>query len=99
MAVTAVNTPSRISSRPMRLVPRLPATAALCLVAGLAQAAVVQRVDVVGVDEAMAENVYRAWVAKFITGEAGMDQWDAYVAEWNAAGGQRLTDYARTVLK
>jgi putative aldouronate transport system substrate-binding protein len=46
-----------------------------------------------------AENVYRSWVAKFITGEAGMDQWDAYVAEWNAAGGQRLTDYARTVLK
>ena len=60
MAVTAVNTPSRISSPPMRLVPRLPATAALCLVAGLAQAAVVQRVDVVGVDEAMAENVYRS---------------------------------------
>ena len=27
-----------------------------------------------------------------------MDQWDAYVAEWNAAGGERLTDYARTVL-
>ena len=46
-----------------------------------------------------AENVYRSWVAKFITGEAGMDQWDTYVAEWNAAGGQRLTDYARTVLK
>ncbi|MEQ1768310.1 MAG: extracellular solute-binding protein [Devosia sp.] len=46
-----------------------------------------------------AENVYRSWVAKFITGEAGMDQWDAYVAEWNAAGGQRLTDYARTVVK
>ena len=46
-----------------------------------------------------AENVYRSWVARFITGEAGMDQWDAYVAEWNAAGGQRLTDYARTVLK
>ena len=45
------------------------------------------------------ENVYRSWVAKFITGEAGMDQWDAYVAEWNAAGGQTLTDYARTVLK
>ncbi len=46
-----------------------------------------------------AENVYRSWVAKFITGEAGLDQWDAYVAEWTAAGGQRLTDYARTVLK
>jgi putative aldouronate transport system substrate-binding protein len=46
-----------------------------------------------------AENVYRSWVARFITGEAGMDQWDAYVAEWTAAGGQRMTDYARTVLK
>ena len=46
-----------------------------------------------------AENVYRSWVAKFITGEAGMDQWDAYVAEWKAAGGDRLTEYARTVLK
>lgn len=44
------------------------------------------------------ENVYRAWVYKFISGEAGMDQWDAYVAEWNAAGGERLTEYARTVL-
>lgn len=44
------------------------------------------------------ENVYRSWVYKFISGEAGMDQWDAYVAEWNAAGGQRLTDYARTIL-
>lgn len=45
-----------------------------------------------------AENVYRAWVFKFISGEAKMDQWDAYVAEWNNAGGQRMTDYARTVL-
>ena len=45
-----------------------------------------------------AENVYRSWVYKFISGEASMDQWDQYVAEWNAAGGQRLTEYARTVL-
>jgi putative aldouronate transport system substrate-binding protein len=44
------------------------------------------------------ENVYRSWVARFITGEATMDQWDQYVQEWYAAGGQRLTDYARTVL-
>ena len=44
------------------------------------------------------ENVYRAWVYKFISGEAGMDQWDAYVAEWEAAGGTRLNEYARTVL-
>ena len=26
-----------------------------------------------------AENVYRSWVAKFITGEASMDQWDQFV--------------------
>jgi putative aldouronate transport system substrate-binding protein len=44
------------------------------------------------------ESVYRAWVYKFISGEAGMDQWDAYVAEWEAAGGTRLNEYARTVL-
>jgi putative aldouronate transport system substrate-binding protein len=44
------------------------------------------------------ENVYRSWVAKFITGEASIDQWDQFVEEWNAAGGQRLTEYARTVL-
>jgi putative aldouronate transport system substrate-binding protein len=44
------------------------------------------------------ENVYRAWVYKFISGEATMDQWDAYVAEWKAAGGDRLNEYARTVL-
>ena len=36
-----------------------------------------------------AENVYRAWVYKFISGEASMDQWDQYVAEWKAAGGDK----------
>jgi putative aldouronate transport system substrate-binding protein len=45
-----------------------------------------------------AENVYRAWVYKFISGEASMDQWDQYVAEWKAAGGDKLTSYAVTVL-
>lgn len=45
------------------------------------------------------ENVYRAWVYKFISGDASMDQWDDYVAEWKAAGGTRLNEYARTVLK
>jgi len=43
-------------------------------------------------------NVYREWVFKFVSGEAGMDQWDAYVAAWNAAGGERLTAHAREVL-
>ena len=44
------------------------------------------------------ENVYRSWVYKFISGEAKMDQWDQYVTEWKAAGGDRLNEYARTVL-
>lgn len=44
------------------------------------------------------ENVYRTWVYNFITGQASLDQWDQYVAEWNSAGGQRLTEYARTQL-
>ncbi len=44
------------------------------------------------------ENVYRAWVYKFISGEAPMEQWDQFVAEWKAAGGERLNQYARTVL-
>jgi len=44
------------------------------------------------------EQVYRSWVAKFVTGEAGIDQWDAFVAEYNAAGGERMAEHARTVL-
>lgn len=44
------------------------------------------------------EQVYRSWVAKFITGEAGLDQWDEFVAEYNAAGGERMAEHARTVL-
>ena len=44
------------------------------------------------------ESVYRAWVYKFISGQAKMDQWDQYVAEWENAGGTRLNEYARTML-
>ncbi|OCO98871.1 ABC transporter substrate-binding protein [Ensifer sp. LC13] len=44
------------------------------------------------------ENAYRAWVYKFVSGEAKMDQWDQFVSEWNAAGGEKMTEYARTVL-
>lgn len=45
-------------------------------------------------------NVYRQWVYRFLTGEASLDSdWDAYVAEWNAAGGERMTEYAGTVLQ
>jgi len=45
-----------------------------------------------------AEQVYRSWVARFITGQASLDQWGDFVAEYNAAGGERLTEYARSVL-
>ncbi len=45
-----------------------------------------------------AEQVYRSWVAKFITGEASLDQWDQFVSEYNAAGGARMAEYARTKL-
>lgn len=44
------------------------------------------------------EQVYRSWVAKFITGEAPMDQWQQFVDEYNAAGGARMAEYAATVL-
>lgn len=45
------------------------------------------------------EQVYRSWVAKFITGEASIDQWDQFVSEYNAAGGTRMAEYAATVLQ
>ncbi|MDA0990284.1 MAG: extracellular solute-binding protein [Verrucomicrobia bacterium] len=51
------------------------------------------------VDLDAAENVYKSWTFRFISGDASMDDWDAYVAEWNAAGGANLTDHARTVLQ
>ncbi|WP_420006836.1 extracellular solute-binding protein [Arenibacterium sp. LLYu02] len=44
------------------------------------------------------ENVYRSWVYQVLSGSASLDQWEDYVADWQAAGGQRLTDYARSVL-
>jgi putative aldouronate transport system substrate-binding protein len=46
-----------------------------------------------------AEQVYRSWVARFITGEASIDQWDQFVSEYNAAGGARMAEYAATVLQ
>jgi putative aldouronate transport system substrate-binding protein len=46
-----------------------------------------------------AEQYYRSSVYQFISGEWPMEKWDEYVAGWNKAGGQAMTDYARTVLK
>jgi putative aldouronate transport system substrate-binding protein len=46
-----------------------------------------------------ANNVYKAWSFRFISGEASLEEdWDDFVSEWNAAGGERLTEYARSVL-
>jgi len=46
-----------------------------------------------------AENFYRTAVFRFISGETSLDDWDSYVEGFNAAGGAKLTEYARTVLK
>jgi len=51
------------------------------------------------VDVDATEQVYRSWVAKFMTGEASIDQWDQFVSEYNAAGGSRMAEYAATVLQ
>ena len=46
-----------------------------------------------------ATNVQKAWSFRFISGEASLEEdWDDYVAEWMAAGGERLTEHARSVL-
>lgn len=46
-----------------------------------------------------AETYYRTNAYRFISGELSTEtDWDAYVEGWMAAGGQELTDYARTVL-
>lgn len=46
-----------------------------------------------------AEQYYRSSVYRFVSGEWSMDQWDQYVQGWYAAGGQAMTDHARTVLQ
>jgi len=51
------------------------------------------------VDVDATENFYRTSVYRFISGEMSLDDWDQYVADFNAAGGAKLTEYARTVLK
>lgn len=46
-----------------------------------------------------AETYYRTSVYRFVSGELSTEtDWQAYVDGWLAAGGQALTDHARTVL-
>ncbi len=46
-----------------------------------------------------AEQYYRTSVFRFVSGEWSMDQWDDYVQGWYDAGGERMTEHARTVLQ
>ncbi len=46
-----------------------------------------------------AESYYRTAVFRFVSGELSTEaDWDAYVQGWLDAGGQAMTDYARTLL-
>lgn len=46
-----------------------------------------------------AESFYRTNAFRFISGELSTEtDWEAFVEGWMAAGGQQMTDYARTVL-
>ncbi|MCJ8324641.1 MAG: extracellular solute-binding protein [Rhizobiales bacterium] len=51
------------------------------------------------VDVDAAENFYRTAVYRFVSGETSLDDWDDYVAEFNANGGAKLIAHARKVLK
>lgn len=44
------------------------------------------------------QNLYREYSFKLISGEYPMSKFDEYVAEWYRLGGDKLTEYAQTVL-
>ena len=45
-------------------------------------------------------NVYNEYYFDFVTGVKDIDaEWDTYVAEWNANGGDAFADYLATVMK
>lgn len=81
------------------------------LLAPVAQASLDQGVEYFSADNAFvfpadlavdvdaAESFYRTSVFRFVSGELSFDDWDDYVANFNAAGGTKLTAYARTVLE
>ncbi len=43
--------------------------------------------------------VYKEFAADFVIGNKTEADWDAYVKEWNDAGGAQVTEYINTVLK
>lgn len=44
-------------------------------------------------------STYNAWAYKFVSGKASFDQWERYVSDWRAAGGDAMTEYAQEKLK
>lgn len=44
-------------------------------------------------------SVYNEFAADFVMGNKTEADWDAFVKEWNDAGGAKVTEYANTVLK
>ena len=44
-------------------------------------------------------NLYNEFAADVVTGKRPISDWDAFVADWYAMGGQEITDYANNVLK
>lgn len=45
------------------------------------------------------ENLYREYVADVITGKQSLEDFDKFVADWKASGGEEVTEYANKTLK
>ncbi|MGG4492199.1 extracellular solute-binding protein [Metabacillus idriensis] len=45
------------------------------------------------------ENLYKEYATDIITGKRPLEDFDAFVKEWNAAGGKEITEYANKQLK
>lgn len=45
------------------------------------------------------ENLYKEYAADIITGKKPIDSFEEFVTEWNAAGGEQLTQYANENIK
>lgn len=43
-------------------------------------------------------NLYNEFSADVVTGKRSIDDWDNFVADWYAQGGQEITDYANSLL-
>ncbi len=44
-------------------------------------------------------NLYNEFSADVITGKRSISEWDDFVSEWYAQGGEAITEYANSMLK